>query len=129
MAARERPLSPHLQVYRPQLTSVLSIGHRIAGVGLMAGTLLLTCWLVAAAQGPTAYETLQVWLASPFGKLLLLGWSVCLFYHLLNGVRHLLWDAGWGFELNQAYATGWIVVAGTVVLTLAAWLAAYGVAP
>ncbi len=129
MAARERPLSPHLQVYRPQLTSVLSIGHRIAGVGLMAGTLLLTYWLVAAAQGPTAYETLQVWLASPLGKVLLLGWSVCLFYHLLNGVRHLLWDAGWGFELSQAYATGWIVAAGTVVLTLAAWLAAYGVAP
>ena len=59
----------------------------------------------------------------------MLGWSVCLFYHLLNGVRHLLWDAGWGFELCQAYATGWIVAAGTVVLTLAAWLAAYGVAP
>jgi len=128
MAARERPLSPHLQVYRPQLTSVLSIGHRIAGVGLMAGTLLLTYWLLAAAQGPEAYETLQVWLASRLGKVLLLGWTVCLFYHLLNGVRHLLWDAGWGFELKQAYLTGWVVVAGTVALTLAAWFAAYAVA-
>lgn len=128
MAARERPLSPHLQVYRPQLTSVLSISHRIAGVGLMAGTLLLTCWLVAAAQGPTTYEILQVQLASPIGKLFLLGWSVCLFYHLLNGIRHLLWDAGWGFELKQAYATGWAVVGGTAVLTLAAWIAAYTVA-
>jgi succinate dehydrogenase / fumarate reductase cytochrome b subunit len=128
MAARERPLSPHLQVYRPQLTSVLSICHRIAGVGLMAGTLLLTAWLVAAAQGPEAYEILQVWLASWFGKVLLLGWTVCLFYHLLNGIRHLLWDAGWGFELKQAYATGWVVVAGTVALTLAAWFAAYTVA-
>ena len=128
MAARERPLSPHLQVYRPQLTSVLSISHRIAGVGLMAGTLLLTCWLVAAAQGPASYEILQAWLASPLGKLVLLGWSVCLFYHLLNGIRHLLWDAGWGFELKQAYATGWVVVGGTAVLTLAAWIAAYTVA-
>lgn len=126
MAGRPRPLSPHLQVYRPQLTSVLSIVHRLTGVGLMVGTLLLTLWLVSAALGPTSYEVLQVWLASPIGKTLLLGWTVCLFYHLLNGIRHLMWDTGWGFELDQVYATGWVVVGGTVVLTLATWFAAYG---
>lgn len=128
MAARPRPLSPHLQVYRPQITSVLSISHRIAGIGLMVGTLMLTCWLVSAATGPTAHETLQVWLASPIGKLLLLGWTFCLFYHLCNGVRHLLWDAGWGFELKQVDLTGWTVVIAASLLTVISWVAAYAVA-
>lgn len=125
MASRPRPLSPHLQVYRPQLTSVLSISHRITGVGLMVGTLMLTCWLVAAAGGGATYDAIRLFLGSVIGRLLLLGWSFCLFYHLLNGVRHLLWDAGWGFELKEAYATGWAVVVGSGVLTLAAWIAAY----
>jgi len=125
MAARPRPLSPHLQVYRPQLTSVLSISHRLTGIGLMVGTLMLTCWLVAAAGGGVTYEAIRGFLGSIIGRLLLLGWSFCLFYHLLNGVRHLVWDAGWGFELKEAYATGWAVVAGSGVLTLAAWIAAY----
>ncbi|MCK6451622.1 MAG: succinate dehydrogenase, cytochrome b556 subunit [Alphaproteobacteria bacterium] len=125
MASRPRPLSPHLQVYRPQLTSVLSISHRITGVGLMVGTLMLTCWLVAAAGGGATYDAIRLFLSSVIGRLLLLGWSFCLFYHLLNGVRHLLWDAGWGFELKEAYATGWAVVVGSGVLTLAAWIAAY----
>jgi len=125
MAARPRPLSPHLQIYRPQLTSVLSISHRLTGIGLMVGTLMLTCWLVAAAGGGATYEAIRGFLGSIIGRLLLLGWSFCLFYHLLNGVRHLVWDAGWGFELKEAYATGWAVVAGSGVLTLAAWIAAY----
>lgn len=128
MAARPRPLSPHLQVYRPQITSVLSICHRFTGIGLTVGTLMLSCWLVSAALGPTAHESLQVWLASPFGKLLLLGWTFCLFYHLSNGIRHLVWDAGWGFELKTADLTGWIVVVAACVLTVTSWVAAYAVA-
>jgi succinate dehydrogenase / fumarate reductase cytochrome b subunit len=127
MAARPRPLSPHLQVYRPQITSVLSITHRLTGIALMAGTLMLTCWLVSAASGPTAYEVLQVWFGGIVGRLLLLGWTFALFYHLCNGVRHLLWDAGWGFELKQVDITGWTVVAASAFLTVAAWVAAYAV--
>lgn len=127
MAARPRPLSPHLQVYRPQITSVLSITHRATGIALMVGTLMLTCWLVSAATGPTAYEVLQVWMAGIIGRLLLLGWTFALFYHLCNGIRHLLWDAGWGFELKQVDITGWTVVAAAAVLTVAAWIAAYAV--
>lgn len=127
MAARPRPLSPHLQVYRPQITSVLSITHRATGIALMVGTLMLTCWLVSAATGPTAYEVLQVWMSGIIGRLLLLGWTFALFYHLCNGIRHLLWDAGWGFELKQVDITGWTVVAAAAVLTVAAWIAAYAV--
>jgi succinate dehydrogenase / fumarate reductase cytochrome b subunit len=127
MAARLRPLSPHLQVYRPQITSVLSITHRATGIALMVGTLMLTCWLVSAATGPTAYEVLQVWMSGIIGRLLLLGWTFALFYHLCNGIRHLLWDAGWGFELKQVDITGWTVVAAAAVLTVAAWIAAYAV--
>ncbi len=127
MAARTRPLSPHLQVYRPQITSVLSISHRITGIGLMVGTLMLTCWLVSAAAGPAAHETLQVYMGSFLGRLFLFGWTFFLFYHLANGIRHLLWDAGWGFELKQVDLTGWTVVAAAALLTVASWVAAYAV--
>lgn len=122
VAAVARPLSPHLQVYRPQLTSVLSITHRATGVALAVGTLVLVWWLVAAASGPEQFETAQGFLGSWFGKLLLLGWTVALFYHLANGIRHLFWDAGLGFELKTAYASGWAVLAATVLLTALAWL-------
>ncbi|SDG09993.1 succinate dehydrogenase subunit C [Limimonas halophila] len=119
----ERPLSPHLQVYRPQLTSALSIFHRITGVFLALGTLLLTAWLVAAASGPHAFAAVQGFIGSILGYLLLLGWSAALFYHLANGIRHLFWDAGYGFELVNAYRSGYAVLAATAVLTLAAWVA------
>ena len=127
MSSENRPLSPHLQVYSPQITSVLSIMHRLTGVALAVGTLLLVYWLAAAAAGPEAYATAQVLIGSWLGRLLLLGWSVALFYHLLNGIRHLCWDAGWGFELKSVYASGWAVVIGTVALTLLAWLGGYAV--
>jgi succinate dehydrogenase / fumarate reductase cytochrome b subunit len=117
-----RPLSPHLQVYRPQLTSALSILHRITGVALSGGTLLLVWWLVAAAAGPAAYATAAGFIGSVLGLLLLLGWSAALFYHLLNGIRHLGWDAGYGFELPTVYRTGWAVAIGTAVLTVLAWI-------
>lgn len=126
---RQRPLSPHLQVYRPQITSVLSITHRITGVALAVGTLMLTCWLIAAATGNAAFSAVSAFLGSPLGMLMLFGWSVALFYHLANGIRHLFWDAGYGFDLPTAEKSGYAVLIFTVVATLLAWflgLAALG---
>jgi succinate dehydrogenase / fumarate reductase cytochrome b subunit len=122
MTVQNRPLSPHLQVYRPQLTSVLSILHRATGVALAVGTLLLVYWLAAAAAGPEAFAAAQGFVGSPLGLILLFGWSVALFYHLCNGIRHLAWDAGCGFELPSVYRSGWAVVIATAALTLLAWV-------
>ncbi|HLY45057.1 MAG TPA: succinate dehydrogenase, cytochrome b556 subunit [Stellaceae bacterium] len=121
MISDPRPLSPHLQVYRWQLTSVLSILHRLAGIALSGGTILLVWWLVAAAEGPQSYATVQAFLGSWIGLLMLFGWSLALFYHLCNGLRHLVWDSGHGLELPGVYAGGWAVVASTAALTLIAW--------
>jgi succinate dehydrogenase / fumarate reductase, cytochrome b subunit len=115
-----RPLSPHLQIYKPQLTSVLSILHRATGLALSVGTLLLVWWLLAAASGPAAYAQAQAFLGSWLGILLLVGWAYALFFHLCNGIRHLLWDSGYGFDLPTTYATGWTVVAASAGLTLIA---------
>ncbi len=125
MASVNRPLSPHLQVYRPEWTMVLSITHRMTGVALTFGTLLLVYWLASAAAGPSAFASAQGFIGSWFGHLLLLGWTWALFYHLANGIRHLGWDAGWGFELNTAELTGWVVVAASIALTVIAWFAGY----
>ncbi len=125
MAISNRPLSPHLQVYRPQLTSILSILHRLTGVALAVGTLLLIYWLAAAASGPAAFEAAQDLIGSILGRLLLLGWTFALFYHLCNGIRHLFWDAGWGFELVDAYRSGWLVVGASGALTLLSWSLGY----
>jgi succinate dehydrogenase / fumarate reductase cytochrome b subunit len=122
MAQSARPLSPHLQVYRPQLTSVMSISHRAAGVALAVGTLLLVYWVVAAASGPAAFASAQAFIGSWFGFLILFGWSVALFYHLANGIRHLFWDAGYGFELKTVYASGYAVLVATAALTVLAWV-------
>ena len=122
MTTDPRPLSPHLQIYRWQLTSVLSILHRASGVALSLGTLLLVWWLVAAASGPASYENVQWFLGSWIGLLLLFGWSVALFYHLCNGLRHLCWDTGHGLDLRSVYASGWAVLAGTALLTIIAWI-------
>jgi succinate dehydrogenase / fumarate reductase cytochrome b subunit len=118
-----RPLSPHLQIYKPQLTSVMSISHRVTGVALSVGTLLLVAWIAAAAKGPDAFAVVSGFLRNPIGLLLLFGWSVALFYHLANGIRHLFWDAGYGFDIDNAYRSGWIVVAATIALTALAWIA------
>ncbi|MDX1711095.1 MAG: succinate dehydrogenase, cytochrome b556 subunit [Rhodovibrionaceae bacterium] len=122
MTGENRPLSPHLQVYQPQLTSVMSIMHRLTGIALGVGTLLLVYWLVSAAAGPQAFANAQAFIGSLLGYLLLLGWSVSLFYHLANGIRHLFWDAGYGFELESAYRSGWAVVIATAALTILAWI-------
>lgn len=125
MATNNRPLSPHMQVYRPQLTSMLSILHRATGIALSLGTLLLVWWLIAAVTGPTAFDNVQSFIGSIVGRILLFGWSYALFYHLCNGIRHLVWDSGKGFELNTAYASGWLVVVASVVLTVICWIAGY----
>ncbi len=122
MSSDQRPLSPHLQVYRPQLTSMLSILHRITGVALAAGTLVLAWWLVAAATSAAAFATVQSVIGSWYGLVLLVGWTFALFFHLCNGVRHLVWDAGRGFELPQVYASGWAAVIISIGLTVVTWV-------
>lgn len=124
MATRERPLSPHLQVYRWQITMTMSILHRVTGVGLVAGAFGLACWLLAAAAGGEHYARVAAFLASPFGLFLLAGFSLSLVYHLLNGIRHLLWDAGWGYDIPDVYRSGWVVAVLTFVLTAAIWAVA-----
>ena len=123
MATPNRPLSPHLQVYRPQLTSLLSVAHRGSGIVIAAGALLVAWWFWAVAAGGESYAATRSFFASWLGQLLLLAWSAATFYHLSNGIRHLLWDAGWGFELGTLYTTGKIVLVAAAVLTAVAWLA------
>lgn len=121
MSHAERPLSPHLQVYRWQLTSVLSILHRATGVALSLGAILLVLWLLGAATSPDLYAGVQWFLGSWLGLLLLFGWTASLFYHLCNGIRHLWWNTGEGLELPVVYTSGWTVLAATAVLTIVAW--------
>jgi succinate dehydrogenase / fumarate reductase cytochrome b subunit len=117
-----RPLSPHLQIYRPQITSILSVSHRATGLALSLGTLLLVWWLVALARGPEAFASAQGFVGSWFGRFLLLGWTFSLFFHLANGIRHLCWDAGYGFEIKTTEISGWVVVAVATALTVIAWV-------
>jgi succinate dehydrogenase / fumarate reductase cytochrome b subunit len=119
-------LSPHLQIYRWQFTMTLSILHRITGVGLGIGSLLLVYWLTAAAAGPASFAQAQAFVGSWFGILILFGFSVALFFHLSNGIRHLFWDVGRGFELGNAWRSALAVLAATVVLTALAWIVGLG---
>ena len=121
--ARTRPLSPHLQVYRPQMTSVMSILHRAAGVVLTTGTLIMAAWLVSLALGKEAYDVVVMVIGHPLGQFVLFGYSVALIYHALNGVRHLGWDLGFGLTIPQVYKNGQIVLFLTVVLTMGLWAA------
>jgi len=125
MSNGDRPLSPHLQIYAWQWTMVLSILHRATGVGLSAGTLLLVWWLVALAGGDASFGTVQAVIGSWIGRLFLFGWTWALFYHFCNGIRHLCWDMGKGFELDTARNSGYFVVAASAVLTLLAWIVGY----
>lgn len=122
MASAQRPLSPHLQVYKPQITSVMSIAHRATGIALSAGSVVLVFWLLALANGPDSFEIAQAIAGSWLGYLCLAGWTFCLFYHLANGIRHLVWDMGYGFEIPQFYASGWIALIAAVGLTVLAWV-------
>ncbi|TNJ34710.1 succinate dehydrogenase, cytochrome b556 subunit [Arenimonas terrae] len=123
MATPKRPLSPFMigPYYRPQLTSVMSLTHRATGVALALGSLVLAAWLLAAAGSAEAYAAFAACLGSPLGKLGLFVFSASLVYHFLNGIRHLFWDAGHGYEIPKAYASGYAVLALSVVLTAALW--------
>jgi succinate dehydrogenase / fumarate reductase cytochrome b subunit len=122
IAERERPKSPNIQIYRPQLTSVLSIAHRISGVVTSLAAVGLVLWLLAAAAGPQTYSAAQGVLASPLGQVGLFVATFAFFLHLCGGIRHLAWDAGYGFELSAIYASGWTVVGASVGLTAAVWV-------
>ena len=119
--AQERPLSPHLMIYKPQLTSMMSITHRLTGVALAGGSLLLVWWVVALATGPAAFAYAQSILTSIIGQIVLFGFSVAVFYHLSNGVRHLFWDFGYNLSIEGVKRTGYMVMASTVILTMATW--------
>ncbi|WP_372622607.1 succinate dehydrogenase, cytochrome b556 subunit [Falsiroseomonas sp.] len=119
-----RPLSPHLQVYDMlQMTSAISISHRITGIVWVAGVVVMTWWLVAAAAGPRAFDAVQWFLGSFLGILLLMGVIAAAWFHTLAGIRHLAWDAGWGYDIPTVYKTGRAVLIGTGVLTALTWLA------
>ena len=118
-----RQLSPHLQVYRPQLTSTLSILHRATGIALSVGVLYLTAWVVCASGSYEVYAKFQAFNGSIVGRFVLGGWLFCVFFHLFNGIRHLFWDVGYGFEIKDAYRSGWLVVAASLVATAIAWIA------
>ena len=120
---RPRPLSPNIQHYRPQLTSVLSIANRVTGVALSAFAVGLLVWLTAGATGPRAYAVVQRVITSWPGQIVLFGGTFAFFLHLCGGIRHLVWDTVHGFELRSIYASGWAVVAASVALTVAAWAA------
>lgn len=121
MATIERPLSPHLQIYKPQLTSVLSIIHRGTGVFLSLGALFFSYWLFTIANGPEAYADFQQHVETWYGNILLFLWVFSLFYHLCNGIRHLCWDIGYGFDIKTTYFTGYITIAMSVILTVTTW--------
>jgi succinate dehydrogenase / fumarate reductase cytochrome b subunit len=120
-----RPLSPHLQIYRPTLTMVMSIVHRITGAGLYVGTLLMAWWLIATASGPDAYAHVEWFLSTIIGRLVLFGYTWALVHHMLGGIRHLIWDTGRGFGPNERE---WLVragLAGSIGLTILIWVIGY----
>ena len=123
----KRPLSPFMlgQYYRFQWTSLLSFAHRITGMGLSLGAFLLAGWLIALAMGPGAYQMWAAHMTAWYGQVLLFGWSWALLYHLCNGIRHLFWDMGKGFELKTAERSGYVVIAVSLLLTGACWALAY----
>lgn len=124
---KARPLSPHLQVYRLPLPAMMSITHRMTGVILASGTVLLTAWLVALAYGPQSFAVAMMVVGHPLGQLVLFGYSAALFYHMCNGIRHLNWDRGQGLEIEQVYRSGKITIAVALILTAALWAALYSV--
>jgi succinate dehydrogenase / fumarate reductase cytochrome b subunit len=116
-----RPLSPHLQLYKPQLTSILSIIHRFTGITLVIGLFAFVCWIMAVALGEPTFNKIQSYFRSWYGQSALFGWSFCFFYHLCNGIRHLFWDIGLGLNLSIVYRSGWLVLYSSITLTLCSW--------
>ena len=123
--SRQRPLSPHLQIYKPQITSILSILHRGTGIVLSVGSIILVLWIVTLTLGESTYLMYSNIINNWFGKFIIFGFTFALFYHLSNGIRHLFWDAGYGYELNHAYISGISVIISSLLLTSMTWLIVY----
>ena len=122
-----RPLSPHLQIYKPMLTMMMSITHRITGVALYVGTLILAAWLIAAASGQASFDTMQAVLGSFLGRIVLFGYTWALMHHMLGGIRHLIWDTGRGFGAVERELFAKLTLIGSIVLTVLLWIVAYAV--
>ena len=122
---RQRPRSPHLQIYKPQITSVLSILHRGTGIVLSIGSIILVLWIVTLTLGESTYLMYSNIINNWFGKFIIFGFTFALFYHLSNGIRHLFWDAGYGYDLNHAYISGISVIISSLLLTSMTWLIVY----
>ncbi len=122
---KARPLSPHLQIYRLPLPAILSITHRMTGVILSTGTILLAAWMIALAQGPQSFALAMMIVSHPLGQLVLFGYSAALCYHLCNGIRHLNWDRGQGLEIESVYRSGKITIAAAIILTALLWSVIY----
>jgi succinate dehydrogenase / fumarate reductase cytochrome b subunit len=122
MSDSDRPLSPHISIYRWPVTMALSILHRATGVAMSVGLVVFAVWLMQTAAGPQQYAEFSGLMSSLLGKLALIGWSYAFFFHLGNGVRHLFWDAGYGFEKQQTDASAWFVLVISILLTVAFWL-------
>lgn len=120
----KRPLSPHLQVYRLPITALMSISNRIAGVSMIFGIFMLLWLLTGAAIGPDSYKYFMDFASSTIGKIMIFGWSVALFYHMCNGIRHLIWDTGLMFDKNIAEKSGYIVILAAIILTIVTWYCA-----
>lgn len=127
MTTGNRPLSPHMKIYKFPLNGLMSGSHRVTGILLSIGTLLFAYWLIAAAYGAESYETAQAFFGSWLGQLMLIGWTFCLYFHLVNGIRHLIWDMGKCLEKEDLIKTGRIAMAVTAILTVATWIIGYSV--
>jgi|TARA_B100000768_G_scaffold170644_1_gene177212 succinate dehydrogenase / fumarate reductase cytochrome b subunit len=123
--SRQRPLSPHLQIYKPQLTSILSILHRATGVTLSMGSVILVSWIIVLTLGEETYVIYTKIINHWFSHLVLMGFTFGVFYHLSNGIRHLFWDAGYGYGLREAYISGSLVIFSSLLLTGMTWLLIY----
>ncbi|MFL6795996.1 MAG: succinate dehydrogenase, cytochrome b556 subunit [Xanthobacteraceae bacterium] len=121
----ERPLSPHLFIYKPMLTMMMSIVHRVTGAALYFGTLLLAWWLIAAATSPNAYASFGAFMGSFFGRLILFGYTWALMQHMLGGIRHLLWDMGYGFGAHEREWLAMATLIGAIALTIVIWIVGY----
>ena len=122
MSNSGRPLSPHLSIYRWPITMTLSILHRVTGVGLSLGLVVLALWLMHVAAGPEQYQYFRATMGTMLGRLLLIGWTFAFFLHLGNGIRHLVWDVGRGFEKSQANASAWFVIGFSIAATAVFWV-------
>ena len=121
MSNTDKPLSPHLSIYRWPITMLLSILHRATGLGMAVGILVLAAWLVSAASGAGEYDRFTATMSTLVGQLLLIGWSFAFFYHLMNGIRHLVWDSGRGLEKQQANRSAWFVLVASIGVTVLFW--------